>query len=90
MGKKFLNNGIGPISFGKDYVVEQGEVIELSDELAEKKKQAIEQMLKSGQILKGGKRKLVEDDPENEPEDEAPEDNPEDEDPSKGKGKGKK
>lgn len=97
MGKKFLNTGTSRIGFGAGYTVEPGEVIELSDELAKKKNQAIEQMLKTGQIEKGGKKKLVQEDPEDEPEDnpdeepkvETPEDEPKEEKP-KGKGRFRK
>ncbi len=90
MGKKFLNNSTKRISFGKGNIVEPGEVIELSDELVEKKKVGIEQMLESGQIVKGGKKKVVDEEPEEEKEEEPEEESEEEPEGKPGKPKGRK
>ena len=92
MGKKFLNKSKGTIGFGDGIEVESGNVIELDDELLKNKKAAIENLIKTGELVKGTKAKETpepEDEPEgnteeesedSEPEeDESEEDEPEDE-----------
>lgn len=67
MRKKFLNKSKGKIQFGAGNTVGPGEVIELDEELVEKKKQAIESLIATGQLVEGTKDKDAPKEPE-EPE----------------------
>ena len=53
MGKKFLNKSKGTISFGHEIVVQPGAVVELDDKVIEETKAAIENLIKTGELVEG-------------------------------------
>ena len=57
MSKKFVNKGNSIIAFERDLRVKPGETIELSDEVLNEKKDAMEIMLEAGQLKEVSKEK---------------------------------
>lgn len=55
MGKKFTNTGKTDIGFGGDLKVKPGEVVEIPDEVLERKAAAIKALVESGNLSEGKK-----------------------------------